>query len=291
MGNPWGDRRSARIPLTRTFRCVRVRVRGIPADRRSPHGFPTIRGSGQPLHGNIGGGFAVYRKPTCKDDYIHYLSAHSEKVKSGVVIGLFLRALRICSPEYLEDEFNHVIEAFKRLHYPLGMLLRLRRTAITIRERGPRQRQQDTRPILVIPLSPLTEQLEAHLGHHLRIATPAQTKIGEMVKTPRPRHAPEDSVIYKIPCGEQSCKEAYFGQTCRGLKKRLSEHVAAYNKRDQQSPFLLHRWATDHQPGWKKAEVVHKGVGSKRNSSSMSLPSSEPTRASTQDPDRGVISV
>ena len=208
--------------------------------------------------------FAVYRKPTCKDDYIHYLSAHSEKVKSGVVIGLFLRALRICSPEYLENEFNHVIEAFKRLHYPLGMLLRLQRTAIAIKERGPRQRQQDTRPIIVVPHSPLTEQLEAHLGHHLRIATPAQTKIGEMVKTPRPKHAPEDSVIYKIPCGEQSCKEAYFGQTCRGLKKRLSEHVAAYNKRDQQSPFVLHRHATDHPPGWKKAEVVHKGIGSKK---------------------------
>ena len=85
-----------------------------------------------------------------------------------------------------------------------------------------------------------------------------------MVKTPRPRHAPEESVIYKIPCGEHSCKEAYFGQTCRGLKKSHSEHVAAYNKRDQQSPFVLHRYATDHSPGWKMAEVVHKDIGSKK---------------------------
>ena len=119
--------------------------------------------------------FAVERKPTCKDDYIHYLSAHNEKVKSGVVIGLFLRAFRVCRTltEYLEDEFNHVIEAFKGLHYPGGMLLRLHRTVIAIKERGPRQRQQDIWPIIVAPHSLLTEQLEAHLGHHLRIATPA----------------------------------------------------------------------------------------------------------------------
>ena len=203
-------------------------------------------------------------KPTCKDDYIHYLSAHSEKVKSGVVIGLFLRALRICSPEFLEDEFTHVIEAFKRLHYPEGMLLRLKRTAIAIKERGPRERQADTRPIIVVPHSPLKEELEALLGRHLRIATPAQTKIGEMVKTPRARHAPEDSVIYKIPCGDAGCEKAYYGQTCRGLKKRLSEHVAAFKKADQQSAFVHHAWATGgHPPGWNKAEIVHKGIASK----------------------------
>ena len=208
--------------------------------------------------------FAVYRKPTCKDDYIHYLSAHSERVKSGVIIGLFLRALRICSPEYLDDEFNHVIEAFKRLHYPEGMLLRLKRTAIAIKERGPREPQRETRPIIVVPHSPLTEQLEAHLGQHLRIATPSQTKIGEMVKTARARHTPEDSVVYKIPCGDDSCEEAYYGQTCRGLKKRLSEHIRAFKNGDDNSAFLRHAYRTDHPPGWTKAQIIHKGISSKK---------------------------
>ena len=44
--------------------------------------------------------FSVYRKPTNRDDYIHYLSAHSERTKSGVVIGFFLRALRVCRKYY-----------------------------------------------------------------------------------------------------------------------------------------------------------------------------------------------
>ena len=58
--------------------------------------------------------FSVYRKPTNKDDYIHYYSAHSNKTKSGVVIGFFLRALRICSPEFLESEVTYVIDSFMK---------------------------------------------------------------------------------------------------------------------------------------------------------------------------------
>ena len=207
--------------------------------------------------------FAVYRKPTHKDDYIHYLSAHSERVKSGVIIGLFLRALRICSPEFLDDEFKHVIQAFKRLHYPEGMILRLKNTAIKIAERGPQEHQEETRPIIVVPNCPLTVQLETHLGKFLRIATPAQTKVGEMIKTSRSQHSPADSVIYKIPCGDESCNSAYYGQTSRGLKTRLREHRTGFMKGDQNNPFLKHAWETNHLPKWEKAEVVQKGISSK----------------------------
>ncbi|XP_069971649.1 uncharacterized protein [Penaeus vannamei] len=44
--------------------------------------------------------FSLHRKPTNKDDYIHYYSSHSNKAKSGVVTGFFLRALRIYRPEF-----------------------------------------------------------------------------------------------------------------------------------------------------------------------------------------------
>ena len=43
--------------------------------------------------------------------------AHNEKVESGVVVGLFLRAMGICGSEYLEDEFNHMMQVFSGLHY------------------------------------------------------------------------------------------------------------------------------------------------------------------------------
>ena len=59
--------------------------------------------------------FKVYRKKTNKEDYIHFYSAHSNRVKSGVVIGFYLRAYRICSEEYLNAELSHIQEIFKEL--------------------------------------------------------------------------------------------------------------------------------------------------------------------------------
>ena len=59
------------------------------------------------IHRHSGGlKYAVYRKPTNKEDLIHYFSAHSDRVKSGVVIGFYLRALRICSPDFIQEEMT-----------------------------------------------------------------------------------------------------------------------------------------------------------------------------------------
>ena len=66
-----------------------------------------------------GAKYKVYRKKTNREDYIHYFSAHSQRVKSGVVIGVFLRALRICSEELLQDEVNFIMISFLKLKYPL----------------------------------------------------------------------------------------------------------------------------------------------------------------------------
>lgn len=41
---------------------------------------------------NEGQRFKVYSKLTNKDVFTHYLSAHSDRVKSGVIIGFFLQA-------------------------------------------------------------------------------------------------------------------------------------------------------------------------------------------------------
>ena len=40
--------------------------------------------------------FKVYRKLTNKKDYIHFYSYHNNKIKIGVIIGFYLKALRIC---------------------------------------------------------------------------------------------------------------------------------------------------------------------------------------------------
>ena len=66
----------------------------------------------------------VHRKSTNREDYVHFYSAHSERVKSGIVIGFFLRAFRVCDNEYLNDEIEHIYEDFGKLKYPKGFLIK-----------------------------------------------------------------------------------------------------------------------------------------------------------------------
>ncbi|XP_076048770.1 uncharacterized protein LOC143029749 [Oratosquilla oratoria] len=95
------------------------------------------------------GKFIVYRKPTNKDDYIHFFSAHDDRTKSGVVIGFYLRALRICSEEYLTEELNYITAAFKNLKYPEGMLRSSLRKATNIKNRKTNTEKPDLRFIVV----------------------------------------------------------------------------------------------------------------------------------------------
>ncbi|XP_076041888.1 uncharacterized protein LOC143025766 [Oratosquilla oratoria] len=78
--------------------------------------------------------FKVYRKPTHKDDYIHYFSAHDKKTKTGVVMGFYLRALKICNPEFLSDELQHITKTFVKLSFPAGLLSATLKKPIAIME-------------------------------------------------------------------------------------------------------------------------------------------------------------
>ncbi|XP_069980163.1 uncharacterized protein [Penaeus vannamei] len=45
-----------------------------------------------------------------------------KKTKEGVVIRFFLRALRICIPDFLKEEMQHVCNTLQHLRYPRSML-------------------------------------------------------------------------------------------------------------------------------------------------------------------------
>ena len=86
--------------------------------------------------------FKMYRKPSNKEDYVHLFSGHSERVKNGIVIDFFLRAFRICSEDFLQEEINHIFQTFQRLHYPKGYLIRMRKKAEEIRSKSYEEKQK-----------------------------------------------------------------------------------------------------------------------------------------------------
>ena len=107
--------------------------------------------------------YSVYRKACHKDDYIHYYSSHNRKIKESVVVGFYLRALWISSPQFLKAEVQHITQVFEKLRYPRGLLIRLHRRAVEIRARPPlTQAQLDERketPSLSLPNSPLVDAI------------------------------------------------------------------------------------------------------------------------------------
>ena len=200
--------------------------------------------------------FKVYRKPTNKEDYIHFYSGHSDRVKRGVVLGFFLRAYRICSEEYLEQEIQHVLDSFIRLKFPKGLLLNLKRKAMEIRNRAEteRQRKKNER-YLTIPNSKLANVVAKRIETTgARTAVTSGRKIGEMIRKKEKKDKSDKSVVYRVPCG--ICEKAYIGETGRGAKTRLKEHKRDFRNFMEHSAFVAHANKTGHLPNWEGTEII-----------------------------------
>ena len=205
--------------------------------------------------------FTVYRKPTNKDNYIHFYSAHSERTKSGIVIGFLLRAHRICSPGYLQTEIDHILNSFLRLQYPSGWLQSRVIRAQTIATRDMTQANTDPQPKsrITVPTSTAAEKLKPILqktDSHLVLT--ASTQVRDIVRRPTTKQPHCLSVVYNIPCG--GCERTYVGETGRGLEMRLKEHQNDMRNMTTTNAMVQHALQTGHRPNWTNAHVLHKGM-------------------------------
>lgn len=78
--------------------------------------------------------FDVYRKATNKNNLVNFYSNHSDKIKSGIMMGFYLRALRICGHQYLPKEETHIENTFKNLQYPYHFIHNTKRKAYKIHD-------------------------------------------------------------------------------------------------------------------------------------------------------------
>lgn len=204
--------------------------------------------------------YRVYRKQTNKDDYIHYLSAHSDKIKSGIIIGFFLRAYRICSPEYLEDELKYIITTFSKLRYPKGVILKSRRKAQKIRNRQTNENEMENRNILVVPNSLLVPIISKFIRcGNMEIVTETGQRIGETVKGKIEDPCQQDnSIVYKIPCC--SCDHSYYGESGQGITTRINQHKSDVRYHRPSNSLVQHIDKTGHLPDWHNVTILHQGI-------------------------------
>ena len=208
---------------------------------------------------NSGPRFKVFRKPTNKEDFIHFLSAHPQRIKSGIVIGFFLRAFRICSPEHLTEELNHIIKTFCDLAYPKGLILKWKRKARSIHERKNTNSSKDQKTRIVAPNCKFNTHLQLLLStSNTEIVTASGTKIGDMIRKKNKPTKTKDSVVYAIPCG--GCNSQYFGETGRSLNTRLREHKNDLQHLTSTNAMVSHLNKTGHIPKFKEAKTLHQGL-------------------------------
>ena len=200
--------------------------------------------------------YKVYRKITNKEDYIHFFSAHNRRTKSGVVIGFFLRAMRICSPENLKEECDHITDVFRSLRYPRAFIIECYNKAKRIRNRtenGTNEKPKNA--IVVVPRSQNCEALSKMLKcSDIQIVEKAGMKIGQVVSKKKKCDRSETSLVYKITC--KGCTLPYFGETSRGLKKRLMEHKRDFRNHNTNNAMVKHAEKCGRLPDWDHAEII-----------------------------------
>ena len=182
--------------------------------------------------------------------YIHYFSHHSPSVKKGVLSGLYLRALRISSPEHLQPELDILWAAFKRLGYPDFFIRGALSSAKTkFFASPPNPPNLPTLPtskprLIILPYHPTFSRLKHHIhASNYKLVFNYRDSIGHAVV--KKKGIPTDSIqqrsgVYRIPCSSSGCDLPYYGRTNRPLKVRLDEHRDNISNGDTSSALVRH---------------------------------------------------
>ena len=197
--------------------------------------------------------FNVYRKPTNICSYIHYYSNHSEQVKKATFSSMFLRALRICSPEYVDKEFENIFNISEKLKYPRYFIeCSLRKAQRTFYSDVPREPFKCDN-LLVLPYNDLFKNVPRFCKNfNINVVF----RFSNTLKSIMIKNSPEvtSGCIYEVPCKNCNCK--YLGQSSKGLATRLSQHKYSVRTGQMSNALFLHMNDFDHGIDWKKAKVI-----------------------------------
>ena len=212
--------------------------------------------------------FSIYRKPTATDLYTHYYSAHSLPTKKGVIISLFLRALRLCDDTFLPSEIQHVHSAFLKLKYPEWIIKQALSTA-TARFHNPASRPQPRRARyhLALPEIGDVQSLRPFLGKvDLSTSYESRNTLRKQLSRTGPKAPKDVPCVYLVNCkglpGGPPCTHGvYIGESGRSLSKRIYEHGKDIREANTSNALFVHmRDNPGHQFDLRNAEVVYKST-------------------------------
>ena len=205
--------------------------------------------------------FTVYRKETNAETYIHFFSWHNTEVKTNILVNFVLRALKICDPDFIDKEFRHIEDVFRKLCYPEYFINNAFKKARRIFYTGS-SKEQDKKKFmncLALPFNPhlngIRKNVNKNYNDKINIVYNYNNTINRLLihnNNSQTQHNKQIGV-YEIPCTE--CDAKYFGESGRGLLTRIGEHKRAYKLHAENNALVSHSLKLDHRINWAESKA------------------------------------
>ena len=201
--------------------------------------------------------FDIFRKKTHSESYLHYFSYASEKIKLGIAQSLFLRALRICSPEFLDFEIDHVKNALTKLAYPKTVLnialIKAKKVYFSSNKKSPIEKKKT---LMKLPYIKSLEKFQRPLNNvNTSLIFTYKNKLANNFCSNKPKKALTNYGVYEIPC--KDCDQIYVGESGRDLDKRIKEHRNDIKNANENNAMFVHLKKFDHPIDFENAKIVY----------------------------------
>ena len=174
--------------------------------------------------------FSIFRKKSWTGVYTSFHSFVPVAYKRTLVKSLYIRAIRLCSPTFLEDEFNFLCQFLRRNAYPAHFIDKHKVTKIPDK---PIECTVEKKPIILkVPFygdkaaASLRLTFNSLISKSFFAAKPILLfrTASIPIRSPKDRlpDACSSSLVYKFTC---DCGAVYIGRTSRRLETRVREHL------------------------------------------------------------------
>jgi len=177
----------------------------------------------------------------------------------SVAKGLFLRALRICSAEFLDEEICIIKSSLKSLAYPDHVL----NNALSSARKTFYSSHSTNRPFsssnkLFIPYLPSLDtinnkRLAKSFNSDIIFNYPNTLKSNLVSNTPK---ASTNSGVYRINCN--NCNKFYIGESGRDIKTRIKEHKLAISYCNPNNALFIHMLNSNHSFNFDSSHLIYK---------------------------------
>ena len=166
---------------------------------------------------------------------------------------MFLRALRVCSPEFLQEEFVNIFNISEKLKYPRHFieraLTKAQKTFYSNSVREPFNNQN----LLVLPYNKCLENVPKFCKNfNIKVIFRYSNTLKSLLirNSPRVSHG----CIYRVPC--MNCNCFYIGQSGKGLETRIKQHKYSVRMGQMSNALFLHVNDFNHRVDWDGSEVI-----------------------------------